>query len=209
MNLGILDLESIMTMNFSEIDSKAYIAGVIGGDGHLNKNFIQIDGDSPQWLQTINTLFTTCFNKQGRVYHKKGSRGYRLYISSRSPVHYFHEKWNIPFGKKSKIIEPPRSLTQERELKSFLIGWFDAEAHVEHWKHPRTKRIYLRIQFKTKSESIRNFLLTILQDSGVNASVYKDNEGSFRLQISSRNDITEYKQNFIFLHPKKSELLNS
>jgi hypothetical protein len=192
----------------SNPEIEAYLAGVISGDGYLHKNFIQIDGDSKEWLETVSRFFQELFGKKGKLVAKQNSKGARLYLSSREISKHFNNEWCIPFGNKSSIITPPVDKLQEPDAaRAYLIGWFDSECHVEHWRKPNTNKTYLRIQFKTKSKPIRDFLAKILQDCNITISSYKDCENSYRIQIGSRNSIEAFENNFFFIHPNKN--LNS
>ena len=200
-------------MNFkfnSNPEIEAYLVGVISGDGYLHKNFVQIDGDSREWLEIINQFFWELFAKRGKVVNKKNSNGVRLYLSSRKISKHFNKEWNIPFGNKSKTITPPTDMLQEYEkARAYLIGWFDSECHVENWRKPNTDKTYLRIQFKTKSEPIRDFLAKILDESKITTSCYRDCENSYRIQIGSRQSIDAFKNNFFFVHPNKNLIPSS
>ncbi len=193
----------------SPAEFEAYLAGAIGGDGHLNEYFIQLDDGAPEWLEIIAGFFEKLFCKHSRVRKKRGSNDYKMYICSKQLAKYFHDRWKIPFGKKSYSIAPPvDELIAKETRRAYLGGWFDAEAHVENWKKPRSHRVYRRIQFKTKSKAVRDFLHQILEETNVSASCFEDNEGSFRLQIGSKKAVEAFESEFVLMNPKKLAALN-
>lgn len=180
---------------------ESYLAGVISGDGNLQNYFIQIDGDNSNWLELINRLFQLLFRKKGKI-TKRSEKSFRLYINCKKIVKMFNEKWTIPIGNKSYSIKPPlEKLTNNLMKVYYLIGWLDAEGTVEDWK--KDNIIYKRIQFKTKSKEIRDFLSEILQSNEIEVSNYKDCEDSFRIQIARKSSIQKFKEKLCFLHPEK------
>ena len=180
---------------------ESYLAGVISGDGSMQKYFIQIDGDNKEWLSFINGLFQLLFGKRGKI-TRRGKKCFRLYINSREIVKFFNEEWCIPLGKKSHSVRPPRERLTENAMRVYYaIGWLDSEGTVEDWK--KGNHSYKRIQFKTKSREVRDFLFEILQENDIEACRYEDKEGSFRIQIAKESSIRTFGEKLNFFHPKK------
>jgi hypothetical protein len=114
-----------------------YLAGVIAGDGHLNKGVkwkgkdeskdygIIITSKDEEFLKVVLNLIKTKINTKTEI--KPGKRS--NYISIRNKeLHNIMNKWfEIPTGKKSDILFIPKKIKNSEYLMHFLAGLFDTD----------------------------------------------------------------------------------
>lgn len=183
-----------------------YLAGVISGDGHLNKEehgqIVISDGQSDKnklkysqkYLKFINNLFKKEFNLYGEVVEQKTWWNY--YLNNKWLCRFINYYLEIPYGKKSAIVKLPEVLYGLNE-RYFWRGVMDTDGFISHNK----KQIHL----KTNSLTLLNQLKDFCNKNSIQIYTKKEKRG-WSLRIFS-NSFLNYAKLIGSSHPRKSKNL--
>lgn len=185
-----------------------YTAGLIYGDGHMDKNSIQFVNSNAGVIQNFESTMKAISS------HKLTNLNYgsfaRSEIWDKKIVAKFHENYDVPLGNKTKSFELNNYLltAANSDLGEFLKGLYDCEAHVN--LHANA------IEFSTANADLARKLPLMLLRWGIFSSVYaqeKDGKGNFgpyyRILIHGRENIRKFVENIGFAHTKKLKALGS
>jgi len=136
-----------------------YLAGVIAGDGHLDKegSTLKITNGRKDFLISIRKIFEKTF----KCYVKIEDNGtfYDLYISRSGIVYIFNKMFKIPLGKKADKIFIPNLILNTEFRYDFLRGLYDTDGSICDYKH--------HISLYTKSKKLIRQVKNILKDIGI------------------------------------------
>ncbi|MDW8044104.1 MAG: LAGLIDADG family homing endonuclease, partial [Nitrososphaerota archaeon] len=123
----------------------AWLVGVVQGDGHVNKYFVEISDEHFENIMVVAGAVERLGLKP-KVTRDKSERRYRLWICNKK----FADLMKT-YGAHDKIhpanVEPIYH-------RSYIRGLYDAEGSCEFWR----KRNMIRINFSNKSPYIVNFV---------------------------------------------------
>lgn len=166
----------------------SYLAGVIAGDGHLNRYVskkrtdykVEIFGDKEndlEYFQFLNDLFKKYFKLHPLIKNKKDSLC--LSLNYKWVLDYF-ESIGIPVGSKCRTIKIPPFIKENRKLVfPFLRGLADTDFSITFTKAGRKKHSYPRITADLASKKMMKDIVEILERIGVTYSVYRRNRIRF------------------------------
>jgi DNA-binding transcriptional regulator WhiA len=185
----------------------ALVAGIVASDGHLDKDFhiIRIVSGSSNFVEFLKQKLQKISKEEIRIYISESGYGktkYVIYINDKILYQTLNEKFNIPKGKKSSIIEPPNNLDQEEE-SSYIEGWFAGEGSISHDKNPQ-------IALWSKSEKMIRWLSEKIKEKGIIPQIYySKKKQQYLLMIRRKKDFLSFVEKFNFIHPdKKSKLVS-
>jgi intein-encoded DNA endonuclease-like protein len=171
-----------------------FILGALIGDGSLSdKNTIEFQQKSKEWLEIVKNNFFILFGKESKISKIFGRNAFRLRIYSKEIFNLFKELT-------SKINEVVMNESEEFQRK-FLQGIFDAEGSVEKYQN--------RIAFYNKDEKIVNLCKTLLEKNGilVNKLYVKKRSGVITLSFSGIEKLRIFYEKINFAHPEKKKKL--
>ena len=186
----------------------AYLAGVIAGDGHLSKRGNEIviaDGQSDKnklrlskdYIYLIAHLFEKEFNLRGAI--NNHTTWWRFRIDNVLLCKFFNYYFEIPLGKKCRIIKIPGWLSSTFNEKYFWRGLMDTDGYIRE----KGKEII----FKSRSLILLNQFMEFLKRNKINAIINKDKNGEYlRIFVC---DFLRYAEIMGFSHPRKKEILIS
>lgn len=182
------------------------LAGIIGSDGHLEKNqaVIRIINKDLNFLEkTVKPILNSLGISSKPKFRSSGfgSGKFVVAFTSQELWKLMQEKFNIPTGKKSEKIEPP-TLTTNQEKVDFLRGWIAGDGSVT------TDRGRPKIEIWSKSEKVLKWFKKILKENHIKSKFWSVGEtGKFILRIGRQESIKKFHKKFTIPHPRKEERL--
>ncbi len=134
---------------------KAWLLGLIFGDGHVDKYVTRIYSGDLEVLNKVNKLF---FDKL-TISKRKESNTYNIAICSKKIADELHDIYFLKNNKSSNI-EFPYFINDEF-WNHFIRGLFDSDGSFGIHK-PRKNAQYLRFQYATCSKNMAYFLNDVL-----------------------------------------------
>ena len=136
--------------SFKDVDYEkiAWLLGVISGDGHIDKYFVEISDMHYENLVVVSKIIQE-MGYRTSITADKHERRYRLWVNNISFVRLVKEI----FGLKRNGLIPTWIKKYQSEgdlvvLKGFIRGLYDAEGYIEYWKPRKTLRINFTNTFK-------------------------------------------------------------
>ena len=190
----------------------AYVHALVCGDGTLVRNGYRIqisDKNLEMHEKIIKPKFKRLFGIEMRIV-KKGN-GWVSEIKSKNLFAYLSDQLKIPIGEKSHLITVPDRVFEMpvSVQKSCFQGWMDAEGSVRSRKYKTVTTP--KIEFATKSKSVFNSLIRILDLLGKHYGVHlrvwtwKDKKGIFRFELAGPRAVINYSKFVGFQHSHKKE----
>ena len=168
-----------------------WLFGVIAGDGHVNRYFVEISDAYKENLEIVARVIRELGYKAVITRDKREKR-YRLWVNSKAFADYVRE-----------IGTPiPRV---KFEVNAFVQGLYDAEGYVEFWKPRRT----IRINFANRDEEIVKLVVEALKNIGVEKVYMRYSSRSYRVQIYRKTDVLVFAENIGFRYTTKQNRLLS
>lgn len=161
----------------------SYFAGVVGGDGHLEKKKKRIVV-SNKMKKTLENLRKKIKYK-GSIFFDKSAKVWKYSIYSKCLYTTLQKKFNIPSGKKSARIKPP-ALKGKQCIKYFIAGWFDADGGIEKYHG------YTRLRLKIKSRKIRDYISKQLNKFGVRTRVHDRSDLRYTVEVNRKKDVKKF-----------------
>ena len=160
-----------------------YLAGVIAGDGHLEKNKprIVIGWTKKQFLLSIKRRTKI----KGSIFLDKSAGVWKFAINSKDLYNQMQEKFNIPVGKKSARIKPPKKYNIDY-IRYYIAGWFDTDGNVED------NNGSLRIRLRIKSRAIRDFVSKQLNNIGIETRIHDRSDLRYTVEINKKSDVNKF-----------------
>lgn len=187
-------------------EMKAYLAGIISGDGNLQEYFIQITDQYEENLKLTKDLFYREFGVPVSL-RKITENKYVIEICSKLIVDYFADILKIQKHTKQNQKVPEIIQHGNEKIKiAYIRGWMDAEGNIEDWHRDKIHQ-YVRINFKIKDKNIVNWISEELMKNSITHNVRKDKEGMYRIQIASKKSVLRYYNKIGFTFPKKKSRL--
>lgn len=127
----------------------AYLIGAFHGDGHISKNFRNMDL-SEEYLSyhyVIRNLCKKIFNDEVHITKTRirGTIIYKSLISSKVITSFF--KLFCPIGKKKGSLRVPSLFKKNRKiLRAYLTGFFDTDGGLPHIEKERKDLYFLFLQ---------------------------------------------------------------
>jgi len=195
----------------------SYIIGLIGGDGNLSEKRTTITDKNFEFHETvIRNKFKKTFviiPIISPMKTKKGKITYRSRINSKTAHKIFSEEFHLQTNKnKTFSMRTPTEIMNARKeiFSEYIKGWMDAEGWVTTKKVKRKNKTYMypRIAFNVSNENIRNELVLLLNNLGINPSIWKSGK-MFGFQIIGVEKVKKYKEFVGFEHPDKIKKLDN
>ncbi len=173
----------------------AWLIGVVQGDGHVNKYFVEISDRYKENLEVVASVisklgFKTVISKDSRE-----SR-FRLWINSKDFAALLR---NYGADRKDRV---PR--IKPELYTHYISGIYDAEGYIEYWK----LRGLLRINLAYKYEEVVDFIANVLRDHGIKPYV-RFSSRVYRIQIYRKGDVRTFIEHIGFRYPSKKIRVNS
>jgi hypothetical protein len=187
-NNGILTGYSIFPM----INAKAYMLGIVFGDGSLgkeNKKEIAIDMNDLDILQSINkNVFNNKINIRNRIL-KSGKINYRLGIYNSKIWHELVENFNLGPNKTYNMVFPK---LENQFMPHFVRGLIDSDGSFYITKRPKRKDVLTFAFGSCSFDLVDNMLNLFINKAGTNVAAItksKTKKGSNFFTIKWRNKI--------------------
>jgi DNA-binding transcriptional regulator WhiA len=149
-------------------------------------------------------LITKITNKTPyKRFNKSGFGTGKYFVRVWSPTIWkiLQESYNIPCGKKSKIIKPPDNLSKKDKI-DFLRGWIAGDGSVTN---DRNKP---KIEIWSKSNEILKWLSIVLSENGIESNLfYARKKKEYILRIGKQNSVKLFSEKISIPHPFKQEKL--
>lgn len=154
---------------FNSIDSelKAYMLGIIAGDGNIKDNVIRIVAHSDD-IETL-VLFQTNISPGSEIKQYKNKKCFYISFSSSEIVKDICNILNIKPGKKSDIISIPE--IPDKFLWDFLRGLVDSDGSISNLL--TSKRTFPICSYASKSELIKAQLKKLCDENDINYTADK------------------------------------
>jgi len=175
---------------------KAYLLGVIAGDGHINSNFIRFEIKKDlDFIQEFANCFFVVYGNKYKHKPYKPKKSFVLYVASEIICEdllrygkFMTEDWFVPkeiFNTNNKEI-----------ISSYLRGLFDSEAYADRYN----------IIFSSNSKEGIYGVKSLLQVLNIPSKIKKQNN-NYRLRIGRRENLLKYKEKIGFIIKRKLEKL--
>ena len=198
-------------------DELAYVAGLVASDGHLTKSGYGVDiaTSDEKFARKIHDILSIVSFKVPKISKKRTV--YVVTVYDRELFKLLTEKFRIPRGKKSDILEPP-TISEEKEIVGYIRGFFDGDSSV-HRRRMRTKYVP-RIRAMSQSKKILEWIKECLLKLGIRTgSIFIDKPHGF---ISKKYGVTKvcyrlelygtavkkFDEKIGYAHPEKIKKMN-
>jgi len=107
-----------------------YIAGLIAGDGHIEKHrprIVLASKARAKLAKIRNTL-----GIRGSLFLDKSAGVWKYSLYSEELRDILESEFGIPAGNKSRRLKTPR-IRRKDEIINYVAGWFDAEGWCENY----------------------------------------------------------------------------
>ena len=197
----------ILKLNADEI--MAYMAGLVASDGTLSSaNFyrVKIITSNRNFANLITDLFKR-INANPRIYSYNG-RKFEVYCYNKELWWKLHVRFQIPCGRKSALIHPPRDLKFAESL-SFLRGLLDGDSSIFILKtilrREQSSYSYLmpRIAYKSKSPEIVLWSLELLKELRMTPYLANDVK-AYRWHLDGLPNMRKFYTRLGYMHPEKN-----
>jgi len=179
--------------------SKAYLAGLIVGDGHIEvgTNRIVITTSNAAYKQLVCDALRNLGFSPRTVFDRIGGNTWKISVYSKSFKNNLERDYGIPSGDKT-LMDAPR--VPDAEIVEFIAGLYDAEGWFEliHGK-------YFRIRFKVKSKALATFVFDKLCGFGFNAKM-NEKDACFSVDLNRQPEIACFLHLFCLYHPRWAPL---
>ena len=192
------------------MNSLPILAGIVGSDGHLEKNqaVIRVINKNEDFIKSVVIpLIQTITGKNVKAKFVPSGFGTGKFVvafTSQMLWRELQERFNIPTGKKSESIQSPNLQNKEEKL-DFISGWFAGDGSVTTDGNGRNKP---RLTIWSKSRVILDWIKEVLQENQIESRIWfakKKNE--FLLTIGTQNSIQRFHQKITIPHPEKENRL--
>ena len=187
----------------------AIFAGLIASDGHLDKDYsgIRFITSNKRFLESICKLVNVNKFKIWKTKSGFGKDRYILYIYDQKLKDLLENKYKIPRGKKSEIIDIPDGITYN-EKTCFIKGLFSGDGSISYdtKKNKKYPQIIMWSKSKNLLQHIQEFFNKLDIKCGISCTKAKN---QYRLTIRKRNSLQIFKKFIGFVHPEKQKILNS
>lgn len=188
------------------MNKMAYLAGLVASDGNLSRyNYrVKIVTSSKEFADYLLSMTHDLF--RCHQLHNK----IELYCYNKRLWLTLNEVYNIPAGKKSYIVEPPKHMTPQESL-DYLRGVLDGDGSVftvmTKLRRRREYRYVLpRLAYKSKSYSMVSWSKTMLEKYEM--TPYFSNQKNFwRWYLDGFTNLIKFKRKIGFCHPEKRNKL--
>ena len=181
---------------YSDADNENYLAGLITGDGHLEKkkHRIVIASSDRKYIDMIAEMLKFLGYKIS-IFYDKSATVWKISIYSNKLHSKLITEYNIPAGNKSCTMQAPN--VQKNQITNFLSGLYDAEG----WPEIMNMK-YIRIRIKMKNKDVSNFIYRSLKEKGFKTTIHEKDDGSFVVNVGKRESAKRFLDEFTLLHPK-------
>ena len=177
----------------------AWLLGVITGDGHVGRYFVEISDKYRKNLMIVKKVIEQLGFKAIITKDKRENR-YRLWVNSVSFVNYLKRMGLVRGGcLPSQIL----NTTNTNLITSYIKGLFDAEGYIELWKPRNT----IRINFANSSEEVSFFVRDKLREMGLKP-YFRYSSKAYRIQLYRKTDVKTYISLIGFKYPSKLAILS-
>jgi len=148
----------------------AYLAGALVSDGHLSKSSIDISCYESGFKDSVKDKLTKKFGRFDSYYQDN-----RVYLCNLFAPFFFNKVFNIPIGKKSRIVGIPEIIfkSDDKVVSSFIKGLFDGDGTCRGG-----------LSYKTYSQDLAEGLTYLLARLGI-YSYIRNSGAEYRLNIPS------------------------
>ena len=203
------DINQIKEISVKE--GRAFLAGLVAADGHLEIKdpYITVASKDELFLKDyLAPLINVQIGRLPKPYWDNSARVWKLRIYNRKLWTTLIKDYSIPCGRKSTSILAPKNLESSERIW-YARGWFDGEGWVETMTVRKSSRVYQypRIGFKVKNQPIRDWLLDELTHHNIRAKGYNRNDGTYGLWINGIIDCQTFLDTIGFLYPLRNTKL--
>lgn len=186
----------------------AELLGIMAGDGCLSKyshyHMVYISGHKIDDIEcherTTKTLFKNIFNKEIKIYLRKGEQTLIIRFSDKKifekPAKY------LPIGRKYDKLKVPKEVIKNKKyFFSFIRGFVDTDGSVVFSKQHREYPYYPRIEIASKSKDLLDNILVELKKNGFYGSV-SHKVKNYRLEIPGNKNLDRWLEKIGFNNVK-------
>jgi len=190
-----------------------YILGLLAGDGHLQ--YSHSHGTVTQIIltakdQAIQKRYSKAVKNTFNISVKQDlNNKYGFYFNSR-PIGDLLHNLGLPYSEKSaNITAPPFVITLPKHLlQAYLKGLFDADGGIQDIYKNTREGHSIQITYYSKSKKlIMGIRLCLLRYNIVSTFSQRKRDGIWRLYISDKQSISNFRKNIFFTHEMKLEKL--
>ena len=172
-----------------------YLAGIIVGDGHIEKNGrVVIASSNKDFIENIKDLIKF----KTSIFYDKSANVWKVSSNSKE---FLEEMEKIGVKRGNKTTENMYIKLNKNEMCLFVSGLYDAEGHFE------INEKYYKIRIKMKNESIMELVYNFLIGNGYEPRICRK-DGCIAVDINKQKNVIKFISNFILLHPKWRRLEN-
>ncbi|MDY6788376.1 MAG: LAGLIDADG family homing endonuclease [Candidatus Nanohaloarchaea archaeon] len=191
-------------------ESFAQFLGYFEGDGVVDDNRLEFYEDRKIVADRYISLFKSLFDLEPMMKLREDRNYYRIRLYSKSLVGRLEEIFPKVFDNSTDSSVPPRIQTSEDEIvSSYFRGLFDAEGSVSQSE----------VSISMVNENLIKEVMLLLQRFGITASITenetdishegeKETSYQFRLRISDRRSLKNFRRHIGFTADDKQEKLD-
>ncbi len=205
----------LCSLNFIDINGKkydkeySYLLGLLLGDGHLRKEGIFFENKNERMHDIFQNLVKKIFGKKAKI-SKRIDRRMSSRLFSVKAASEIHEKFNIPFGNKTKIFDIPEAIEEadNASVGLFLRGMFDTDGHVSD--------IRKSVCLATSNNHVARKVPLLLKRFGIESRLNRQEKDGkehvgpyYRIFITGESNIKKFRNSVGFGDPKKARILKT
>ena len=169
----------------------AWLLGVIQGDGHVDRYFVEVSDAHKENLDVVASVISK-LGYRAVIKRDSRERRYRLWVNSVDFVRFIErsdllDKGSVPDTIRGRLVIP------------YVQGLYDAEGYVEFWKPRRM----LRINFAYKYYNIARYVAEVLANHGIRPYM-RFSSKVYRVQVYRKEDVSKFFTVIGFRYPTKS-----
>ena len=177
----------------------AYLAGLVIGDGHIEKKGrLVIATSNREFLLKISSMIK--FNKS--VFYDKSAGVWKIALYSKEFIGEI-KSFGVLEGNKTKA--DMKICANKNEAALLISGLYDAEGHCEI-NHIRGY-LYGKIRIKMMNTSIMRFVYGFLRAEGYEPRIYEKDK-CIVVDVNKQRNAAKFLCHFILFHPKWGKLRN-
>lgn len=176
-------------------EKESYLAGLILGDGHIEKgnNRIVISSTEKKFLKKVGDFLDNTFS----LFFDKSAGVWKLGFYSKKLCSELNRIYSIPSGNKTNA----KNIFFGVYPDKFISGLCDAEGWFE-----KDKGKYWKIRIKLKSKDIIQKVREELNKLAFNPRGHCKSEGSCVVEINRQDEVKSFVKKFMLIHPKWERL---
>ncbi|MFH1257519.1 MAG: ATPase, T2SS/T4P/T4SS family, partial [Candidatus Micrarchaeota archaeon] len=184
-----------------------YFAGLVYGDGYIDRNAIQFVNANPGLVDEFESELSKL--TKHKITHLDYPAYQRAEVWDRELTKKLKAEYDVPFGNKTKIFELNEKLltSGNQEISEFLKGMFDCDG----WANIHSGSVCL----STSNSEFAKICPMLLSRFGIASSTYtahRDGKGNagpyFTISIYGKENLEKFGENIGFRHKLKMKNLD-